>query len=290
MEASTASAPAAAQGKLSFIKTIPRRRLIAFAVGAAVILFLGARVVYAMLTTESTDDAFVTAHVHTISSHIAGTVAEVMVNDHQAVKKGDVLVRLDKRDYEVALKIAQANYSKAHKDLGRLGGMHDFLPDERPILDTYTANALTSEAELQRAQLQMEYTNIVAPEDGVIGKRTVETGQMIQPAQALMALVEPNPWIIANFKESQVVHIRPGQEVSISVDAISGHEFKGKIESIAPASGSTFSLLPPDNATGNFTKIVQRIPVKIVFDPDSVRGFENRIAAGMSTEVTVHIH
>lgn len=256
-------------------------------IGSVLFIAIVGRGVYRMIWTESTDDSFVKAHVHVVSSRIAGTVQEVLVNDNQMVKKGDILIKLDPRDYEVQVKAAQANYSKTHKDLGRFQGFTNLGPTERPVFDQYEANALVAEADLQKAQLQYEYTTIRAAEDGKIGKRSVETGEQIQPAQALMALVETEPWIEANFKESQVANIRVGQEVEVKVDAISGHEFKGKVESIAPGSGSTFSLLPPDNATGNFTKIVQRIPVKIILEKESLKGYEDRLVSGMSTEVTI---
>ena len=268
-----------------FNPTPKQKRLIL--IGSILFVLVVGRGIYHLIWTESTDDAFVKAHVHMVSSRIIGTVQQVMVDDNQDVKKGDVLIKLDPRDFEVQVKAAQANYSKAHKDLGRFQGFTNLGPTERPVFDQYQANALVTEADLQKAQLQYEYTNIVAAEDGKIGKRSVETGELIQPGQALMALVEPNPWIEANFKESQVSNIRVGQEVEIKIDAIPGHTFTGKVESIAPGSGSTFSLLPPDNATGNFTKIVQRIPVKIVFDKESAQGYENRLVSGMSTDVTV---
>lgn len=256
-------------------------------IGSVLMVLILGRGMYRMFWTESTEDSFVKAHVHVVSARIPGTVQEVLVKDNQLVKKGDILVKLDPRDYEVHVKAAQANYSKTHKDLGRFQGFSNLSPTERPVFDQYEATALVAEAELQKAQLQYEYTSIRAAEDGKVGKRNVETGEQIQNGQALMALVEPEPWIEANFKESQISHIRVGQEVEVKVDAISGHEFKGHVESISPGSGSTFSLLPPDNATGNFTKIVQRIPVKIVLEKDSVTGFEDRLVSGMSTEVTV---
>lgn len=268
-----------------FNPTPKQKRLIQ--VGSVLFILLVARGAYHMFWTESTDDSFVKSHVHVVSSRITGTVQEVLVNDNQMVKKGDILVKLDPRDYEVHVKAAQANYSKTHKDIGRFQGYGNLGPTERPVFDQYEAAALVAEAELQKAQLQLEYTSIRASEDGKIGKRSVETGELIQGGQALMALVEPEPWIEANFKESQIAHIRPGQKVEIKVDAISGHEFEGHVESIAPGSGSTFSLLPPDNATGNFTKIVQRIPVKILIDKESLKGYEDRLVSGMSTEVTV---
>jgi membrane fusion protein (multidrug efflux system) len=273
-------------GPLGKIHPTPTQKKLIL-VGSVILTVLVGRGIYHLLYTESTDDSFVKANVHVVSSRIVGSVQQVLVQDNQKVKKGDVLVKLDPRDYEVQIKAAQANYSKAHKDLGRFHGFGTLGPTEKPVFDQYEANALVSEADLQKAQLQYEYTEIKAAEDGKIGKRGVETGELIQPGQALMALVEQDAWIEANFKEHQVAHLKIGQEVEIKVDAIAGHEFKGKIDSIAPGSGSTFSLLPPDNATGNFTKIVQRIPVKIVLDKESVKGYEDRLVPGMSTEVTV---
>lgn len=267
----------------------PKQKNIAMVVAALVLVFV-ARTGYHMFFFESTDDAFVKAHIHTVSPRIIGTVAEVLVQDHQRVKKGDVLVRLDKRDYEVQVKAAQARYGKAHRDLGRFQGFANLNSNERPVFDQYQSEALVTEAELTKAQLQLEYTTIVAPEDGVIGKRNVETGDLIQPGQPLMALVEEEPWIEANFKENQIAHFKPGQSVDIHVDAIPSKTFRGHLESVAPGSGSTFSLLPPDNATGNFTKIVQRIPVKIVFDKEDLADFKARLISGMSTEVSVRIH
>ncbi len=292
-DASTQSVPSShnphAAGPAGVLKNLRGWKFYAAIVVAAAALYFLVTFVYAMFRTETTDDAFITAHVHVISARVPGTVLELDVDDNQIVKKGQTLLKLDPRDFLVQLKIAQASYSKAHKDLGRLGGEHEYLPDEKPVLDQYTADAMTSEAKLQNAVLQYQYTTVVAPTDGKIGSRTVETGNQVLAGQALMALVEPNPWIVANFKEGQVTQIRVGQKVKIEVDSIREKTFEGRVDSISPASGATFSLLPPDNATGNFTKIVQRVPVKIIFNPESVKGFENRLNTGMSTEITIYI-
>jgi membrane fusion protein (multidrug efflux system) len=145
-------------------------------------------------------------------------------------------------------------------------------------------------AEVKNAQLQLSYTRILAPTAGKIGNKTVEVGQRLQPGQTLMAVVQEQPWIVANFKETQLGKMQPGQEVEIRIDSFSQHPFKGKVDSLSPASGAKFALLPPDNATGNFTKIVQRLPVKIVFDPESIKGYESRIAPGLSAVVSVETH
>ncbi len=155
------------------------------------------------------------------------------------------------------------------------------------------AAALTAvtqaKAALANAQLQLSYTTLRAPVSGRIGKRSVEVGQRVQPGQQLMALVENQVWISANFKETQLARMQPGQSVEIKVDAFGDHPFKGHVDSLAPASGAQFSLLPPDNATGNFTKIVQRIPVKIFLEADSLKGYEQRLVPGMSADVRVQV-
>lgn len=284
-------------GSIAALKSLPEKYTvmqttkfkIGAAVGFVVLIFIG-HWVYGLLTTETTDDAFVTSRVHQISTRVQGQVLSVNVNDNQKVKAGDVLVVLDPREFEANVKSAQAKYSKAHKDLGRLSGNEGFLPDEKPILDQYQADALSSEAVLQEATLQYQFTKIVAPTDGTIGARNVESGQLVVPGQALMAVVEPNPWIVANFKEGQLAKIRAGQKVEIEIDAIPGHAFEGRVDSISPGSGATFSLLPPDNATGNFTKVVQRVPVKIVFEDGALKGFEDRVVAGLSSYVSIKVH
>ena len=144
-------------------------------------------------------------------------------------------------------------------------------------------------ANLKEVELQLSYTQIVAPAGGRIGKKNVETGNRIQPGQALLALVEPKVWVTANFKETQLAKLHSGQPVRVRLDAFPGKTFTGKVDSVSPASGAQFALLPPDNATGNFTRIVQRLPVKILLDEQALGEFKGRIAPGMSAEVEVNI-
>ncbi len=146
-----------------------------------------------------------------------------------------------------------------------------------------------AEASLKSAQLQLSYTQIKAPDAGVVGNKSVEPGDQVQVGQPLMAVVGQNFWVMANFKETQVADIRPGDPVTLTVDALGKETLTGKVQSLSPASGSQFSLLPPDNATGNFTKVVQRIPVKISLDPDSIQGDISRLSPGMSATVSVDI-
>ncbi len=146
-----------------------------------------------------------------------------------------------------------------------------------------------SEAALKNAQQQLAYTDITAPVDGIVGNKNVEIGNRVQPGQPVMALVGNEIWVYANFKETQLENMRPGEPVEIKLDAFPHHPFEGHIESVSPASGAQFALLPPDNATGNFTKVVQRVPVKVVFDPQSIKGYESRIDPGMSADVSVKV-
>jgi membrane fusion protein (multidrug efflux system) len=137
--------------------------------------------------------------------------------------------------------------------------------------------------------LQLSYTTLVAPESGRIAKKTVETGQHVDPGQALLAVVSADRWIVANFKENQLSEMRASQVVEVKIDAIHGRRFRGHVESFAPGTGAEFALLPPDNATGNFTKIVQRVPVKILLEPNDVRELGGRIAPGLSAIATVRV-
>ncbi len=155
-----------------------------------------------------------------------------------------------------------------------------------------TAQKSATQALLKDAQNQLGYVEVRAASDGRIGKRTVEVGQRVQAGQQLAAVVEQETWIVANFKETQLARMKPGQKVQIKVDAFPGQELEGHVDSFSPASGASFALLPPDNATGNFTKIVQRVPVKIVFEPESLRTLGEqaaRIVPGLSVQAEVHI-
>jgi membrane fusion protein, multidrug efflux system len=149
------------------------------------------------------------------------------------------------------------------------------------------STAAKNKAALEQAQLNLQYTKITAPVDGIIGHRTAEVGQYVQPGQALLSLVDiTDIWITANFKETQLRNMKPGQPVDIKVDA-TGREYKGKVLAIGGASGARFSLFPPENATGNYVKVVQRIPVRIVLDPDQNK--DHLLRPGMSAEPKVKV-
>jgi membrane fusion protein (multidrug efflux system) len=150
------------------------------------------------------------------------------------------------------------------------------------------ASVAQHQATLEAAKLQLSYVVLKAPVDGIISKKNVEVGQFVQAGQPLLAIVQgTDTWVSANFKETQLAKMHPGQSAEIEVDAYPGKVFHGRVESLAAATGARFSLLPPDNATGNFTKVVQRIPVKIIFtDPADPR---HPLRVGMNVSVTVNL-
>jgi membrane fusion protein (multidrug efflux system) len=147
------------------------------------------------------------------------------------------------------------------------------------------ANVEAAKANLEAARLQLSYTTITAPTEGVVTNKTVEPGQIVQPGQALFAIIPLSTvWVRANFKETQLAHVRPGQRVEVKVDMY-GESFPGRVDSISGATGSRMSLLPPENATGNFVKVVQRIPVKILLDP--IPPGKATLRPGMNVEATI---
>lgn len=146
------------------------------------------------------------------------------------------------------------------------------------------------QVQLKDANQQLAYNRILAPVAGRLGKRNVEVGTRIQAGQQLGAIVEDKVWIVANFKETQLAELRQGQEVKVVIDAMPGQPLIGKLDSFSPASGAQFALLPADNATGNFTKIVQRVPVKITLRAEDIKQFAGRLVPGMSALAEVHLH
>ncbi len=147
------------------------------------------------------------------------------------------------------------------------------------------ARVAMAKAAVAQAELNLQYTTIKAPVAGLVSNRSVELGQIVAPGQPLLAVIPTNDiWVIANFKETQLRSMKPGQKVTIAVDS-DGREYDGHVDSIAGATGARFSLLPPENATGNFVKVIQRVPVKIVFEPDQDK--EHRLRPGLSVEPSV---
>jgi membrane fusion protein, multidrug efflux system len=265
----------------------PRYKKPVFIVAGILTAVVVAYYAYDSLTHEETDDAYVTGHVHDVSSRITGVVTDVLVDDDQFVHAGDVLVKLDPTDYMGLGLIAKAQLVKAQADFESeepLVAMHAYSQQD---VDSARSARDVDSAELKLAQLQVDYATIRAPADGYVGRKNVEVGNRLSPGETLMAVVHPDVWVVGNFKETQLAHMRMGQPATITIDSIPDKVFTGKVKSFSPATGNEFALLPADNSTGNFTKIVQRVPVKIVFDPDSVRGYEPRIRAGESAIVKV---
>ncbi|HEU5017278.1 MAG TPA: HlyD family secretion protein [Pseudolabrys sp.] len=292
----------------------------------------------------STDDAFIDTRTVLISPAVAGSIVAVPVTDNQEVHAGTVLVKVDPRDYQVAVENAkaqleqanasvanllaqiaaqQANIDQAQKQATQAQAALQFseqqynryqtllkrgagteqqaqqatadLTQKRAayagaqaavtaaqkqlaVLRTQQQSARAqvdaARASLHQAQINLQRTTIEAPEDGRVAKLTAAKGNYAQPGQALMSLVPDTVWVTANFKETALADMRIGQPVTITVDAYPDKTFHGHVASIQAGSGAAFSLLPPENATGNFVKVVQRVPVKIVFDhkPDVYLG------------------
>jgi membrane fusion protein, multidrug efflux system len=188
---------------------------------------------------------------------------------------------------EQQVRQAQSKLTQAEANMRAAGTAPEQVASIRSRAQSAQAQVLLRKAELEQAQLNLQYTRVVAPVNGIMSNRTVEVGQNVSIGQELMRIVNLDDiWVTANFKETQLRHMRPGQEVTISVDAY-GKKYKGHVQSVAGASGSLFSLLPPENATGNYVKVVQRVPVKITFDAGETR--EHLLRPGMSVEPKVWI-
>jgi membrane fusion protein (multidrug efflux system) len=188
---------------------------------------------------------------------------------------------------QVASRLADLNRAKARLESTR--AEVEVQRRQRAVLDSQElelrADVGAKQAALDLARTNLSYTRIVAPEDGIVGERKVRAGQLVSPGTQVLSLVQQQPWVQANYKEDQLRNIREGDAAEIRVDAYPGLVVRGKVGKISPASGSQFALLPPDNATGNFTKIMQRVPVKIFLD--NQQGLTDRLRPGLSVVVTV---
>ena len=251
-------------------------------------------------THVSTDDAFIDGNIHTISARVSGNVKAVLVTDNQRVKKGDLLVEIDPADYRSKAEAAKANRELqratlrlAESDRKRAKALYeqDASSTERydRAVSTYEislAQVKLAEEQLRQSELNLGYTTVVAPADGYVTRKSVQTGNQVQTGQPLMAIVDLDSlYVVANYKETEMERIRPGQEVKMTIDSFPGKEFKGKVDSIMAGTGVSFSLFPAENATGNYVKVVQRIPVKIVFQEGTDK--EHLLRIGMSVEPVV---
>jgi membrane fusion protein (multidrug efflux system) len=181
---------------------------------------------------------------------------------------------------------ARGAASQAHAGLANARTAPQQLQVTEAHANSADARVRQAEAALKQAELNLDHATVQAPTGGVVSRKSVEPGQVVQPGQPLMALVDLNDvWVTANFKESQLAKMRPGQKATISVDALGGKTFQGHVDSIAAATGAKFSLLPPENATGNYVKVVQRIPVRIFLEPG--QDPDHLLRPGMSVTPTV---
>jgi len=304
---------------------------------------------------ETTDDAFVKADSTIIAPKVSGYISEVLVSDNEPVKAGQLLAKIDDRDFRTALNQARADVAASEAAVKNLDAQIElqepliqqqaaevdaaeanlkFAQQERTRYDdlmksgsgtvqraqqtdaalrAQTAQLLQGKAGLiaankkldvlsterakaiaqldharaveQQAGLNLSYTQITAAVEGTVGARSLRVGQYVQAGTQLMAVVPLNAvYVVANFKETQLTHVRNGQPVELRIDSFHSTKLTGHVDSLSPASGLEFALLPPDNATGNFTKIVQRVPVKIVLDDHSLDGL---LRPGMSAEPTI---
>jgi membrane fusion protein, multidrug efflux system len=332
-----------------------RQAIIAVAVLLLVVAFC---IYFPRIFVVSTDDAYVEADTVTVVPKVPAYVTALHVSDNTAFNKGELLVELDPRDYQVALENAVADLASAkafklnliaqieeqnhqvsaaqaaldgdratlafaNQQLARYGALSQSGADTKERLQLATsdvgqrraaverdtaalaaakahvtvlqsqvvqadASMAAKQAALDQARLNLSYTHIYATMDGTVANRSVQVGNYVQPGQSLFAAVPREIFVVANIKETQLDRIRPGQHAVIRVDALSGQVFEGHVDSLQRGTGSNFALLPPENATGNFVKVVQRVPVKIVLDgtPDQLKG----LSPGMSVIAKVVVH
>lgn len=337
-------------------------RRLALAVLLSVLLAAGAFAGWRWWTEwrhfESTDNAYVKGELTPISPRVAGHVVEIAVADNRPVEEGQLLVRLERRPFEIALAAARAEVAAAESRLAQLdrqlvlqdaqiaaaradlaaaeadldlaGRELERVQDlvkrrvesrrsldraeadfarararveaakaalaaagaERALLESrrgeLEAALAAAKARVEQAELELSWTEIRAPVSGVVGARAVRVGEYVRPGQRLLVLVPTEGvWIEANFKETQITRMRPGQRVEVSVDAFPDVPLEGRVDSFAPHTGAEVALLPPENATGNFTRVVERVPVKIVLPPD--HPLMGRLVPGLSVEVSVDL-
>lgn len=267
-----------------------------------IFLIVVAYFTYEHVLYVSTDNAQIQAHSVMLAAKVGGYITKVNVVEGQQVKKDDVLVEIDDRDYQNTLTqikgeltSIEARKKDAEKNFGRLRGLYSSNAISSQQFDASSAAFAEVKAkydavsaQVAQADLNVANTKIKAPSNGFIAKRAAEEGQLASPGVPLMGFVDSDErWIIANFKETEIEDIQVGKKVDVKVDAISGIAFEGVVASISSATGATFTLLPPDNATGNFTKVVQRVPVKIELKNLDIQQIE-KLRAGLSAQVKVH--
>ena len=311
--------------------------------------------------SESTNDAYVEADFTLVAPRVAGQISDVFVDDNQSVKAGQLLLRIDDRDFKAALMSAEADVTAAkasvanydaeiarqpslveqaratlksddasiqfaranaarYQNLSDAGAgtaqeqqhasstlaellaqqAHDqaalaSTEQNLGVLNTQRDKAAgaqaRAEAALEQAKLNLSYTEIHAPIDGKVGRRSARVGAFVTPGAPVLAIVPlSDAYIVANFQENQITRMRPGESVRIKVDSFPGAVIHGRVDSLAPATGVSFAPIAPDNATGNFTKVVQRVPVKITIDRGQEAASALSVGLSVETEVAVGQH
>ena len=219
---------------------------------------------------------------------------DTLVATAEAQKAAADSARSQVAEAEAGIRVAESKLTQAHAGTEQAHAELQNAQTGPQQVNVIKARAAAAEAHVQQAranlaqaELNLEYTVVKAPARGIVSRKGLNPGQVVQAGQPLVPLVQiDDVWVTANFKETQLKDVRPGQRATVTVDALGGKEFKGKVDSIAGATGARFSLLPPENATGNFVKIVQRVPVKVVFEPG--QDPEHLLRAGMSVTPTVY--
>ncbi len=232
----------------------------------------------------TTENAYVESELSPVNSRMMGFVKDVLVNESDVVKKGQEILRLDDVDTQIELTFKQAKLKKAEADNARGMRLHQqhALSDSDAEMAEATLSGI--KAEVEGSLLKLRFTKILSPIDGIVAKRSAQPGQFVQPGQSLFVIVPAaRVWVKANFKESKVSQIRAGQAAEVRIDAFPGKIWTGRVDFVYPSSVASLSLIPPENATGNFTKVVQRFPVRISLEPDPA--FQLR--PGMSAEVSI---
>jgi membrane fusion protein, multidrug efflux system len=214
---------------------------------------------------------------------------EALIATESATRQKLEQVVADEERYRAQLSGREADLKRARAQLGSTAAELEAQKRQRAVLDSQElqlrADLDAKRANLAVARINLDYTRITAPESGIVSERKVRPGQLVSPGTQVISLVQKDAWVQANYKETQVRAMRAGDQAKIKVDAFPGVVFRGKVQEVSPASGSQFALLPPDNATGNFTKIVQRVPVKIVLEAS--QPMAEKLRPGMSVIATV---
>ena len=266
-------------------------------------LAIGGYFAYHGYLYAGTDDATVEGRAILISAKVGGPIAKSNVQENQKVKKGDVLAVIRQDDYQNAVGVAlaqlesmQAQLHGAESNYRRVSSLFKGNAYSRDKLDAALAQykALESQAKgaesgLAQARLNLDYANVSAPANGRIGKKSFEEGSLAIAGSPLMGFVyDDDRWVTANMKETDMKGVVAGRQAFVEVDALSGRTFEGEVESVSPNTGATFSMLPPDNATGNYTKVVQRVPVRIKLlrlTPADI----DLLQTGLSAEVSIRV-